>query len=37
MPELLNNQNFVNVYLSRLQPNPDVDWKHDDKEHPRAS
>ncbi len=33
MPELMNNGNFVNVYLSRLQPNPDVDWKHDDKEH----
>ncbi len=33
MPDLLNNNNYVNVYLSRLQPNPDIDWKHDDKEH----
>ena len=33
MPDLLNNSNYVNVYLSRLQPNPDVDGKHDDKEH----
>lgn len=32
MPELLNNQNFINVYISRLQPNPDIDWKHDEKE-----
>ncbi|MEI6235857.1 MAG: hypothetical protein WCT04_22610 [Planctomycetota bacterium] len=33
MPDLLNQQNFISVYMSRLQPNPDIDWKHDDKEH----
>ena len=32
-PDLINNHNYVNVYLSRLQPNADVDWKHDEKEH----
>ncbi|MGB6043932.1 MAG: hypothetical protein WBF93_12305, partial [Pirellulales bacterium] len=26
-PDLLNQVNFVNAYLSKLQPNPDVDWK----------
>jgi len=30
-PDLLNQSNFVNVYLSKLQPNSDVDWQHDDK------
>ena len=29
-PDLLQNSNFVNTYLTKLQPNPDVDWKHDD-------
>jgi hypothetical protein len=28
-PELLNQGNFVNVYLTKLQPNPDLDWRHD--------
>ena len=32
-PELLNQDNFVRVYLTKLQPPPDVDWKHDPKEH----
>ena len=28
-PDLLNQSEFVNVYLSRLQPDADVDWRHD--------
>jgi len=28
-PDLLNEANFVNIYLSKLQPGPDVDWPHD--------
>lgn len=28
-PDLLNQGNFVNTYLTKLQPNPDVDWKND--------
>ena len=28
-PDLLNETNFVNVYLPRLHPNADVDWRHD--------
>lgn len=28
-PNLLNQQEFVNVYLSRLQPDADTDWQHD--------
>lgn len=28
-PDLLNQQNFVNAYLAKLQPSPDVDWQHD--------
>ena len=28
-PDLLNQTNFVNVYLSKLHPNDDVDWSHD--------
>ncbi|MEZ6058002.1 MAG: hypothetical protein R3C01_14985 [Planctomycetaceae bacterium] len=31
-PELLNQQAFVRAYLTRLQPGPDVDWRHDAKE-----
>jgi hypothetical protein len=30
--ELLKETNFVNVYLSRLQPGPDVDWKREPAE-----
>ncbi len=26
-PELLNNDNYVNVYLRRLQPSTDLDWR----------
>ncbi|MCY2992052.1 MAG: hypothetical protein NTY19_29855 [Planctomycetota bacterium] len=32
-PDLLNQQNFVNVYLTKLRPNADVDWRHDPAEH----
>ncbi|MCH2123741.1 MAG: hypothetical protein MK165_03055 [Pirellulaceae bacterium] len=32
-PNLLNQTNFVNISLSKLHPNPDVDWIHDEKEH----
>ncbi|MCY2991239.1 MAG: hypothetical protein NTY19_25705 [Planctomycetota bacterium] len=32
-PDLLNQQNFVNVYLAKLRPNADVDWRHDPAEH----
>ena len=28
-PNLLNVTKFVNVYLGKLLPNPDVDWRHD--------
>lgn len=28
-PELLNQTNFVNAYLAKLQPGPDDDWRHD--------
>jgi hypothetical protein len=28
-PELLNNDAFVNAYLQKLQPNPDIDYAHD--------
>ncbi|MFO7906818.1 MAG: hypothetical protein R6U98_29450 [Pirellulaceae bacterium] len=27
--ELLNQQAFVRAYLAKLQPNPDVDWRHE--------
>ena len=33
MPELLNQHNFVNAYLTKLQPNPDIDWRNDLKEY----
>ncbi|MGD0092895.1 MAG: hypothetical protein ABSE73_23535, partial [Planctomycetota bacterium] len=32
LPELLNQTNFVNIYLLKLQPTPDVDVEHDTKE-----
>lgn len=32
-PELLNEQNFVNIYLSKLHPNADVDWQYETEEH----
>ena len=28
-PTLINNSNFVTAYLSKLQPRPDDDWRHD--------
>ena len=28
-PDLLNQQAFVNTYISKLHPNADVDWRHD--------
>lgn len=28
-PDLLNQQLFVRAYLTKLQPGPDVDWRHD--------
>ncbi|MFO7904711.1 MAG: hypothetical protein ACQESR_07735 [Planctomycetota bacterium] len=30
-PELLDRKAFVRAYLTKLQPNPDVDWRHDDE------
>ena len=30
-PDLLNETDFVNIYLAKLYPNPDVDWRHDEK------
>ena len=33
LPSVLTNNTFVTTYASRLLPNPDVDFKHDDKEH----
>lgn len=31
MPDVLNRQNFVAAYLTKLQPNPDDDWRHNQK------
>lgn len=31
-PDLLNQQNFVRIYLTRLQPGPDVAWRLDPAE-----
>jgi hypothetical protein len=28
-PNLLNETNFVNAYIAKLQPTPDEDWRHD--------
>jgi len=30
-PDLLNQSNFVNIYLSKIKPNPDVDWRNNVK------
>jgi len=30
--DLLNQTHFVNTYLTKLWPSPDVDWQHDPKE-----
>ncbi|MHC5054430.1 MAG: hypothetical protein ACYTKD_06910 [Planctomycetota bacterium] len=30
MPDVLKDPDFVNTYMVRLHPNPDVDWRHDD-------
>lgn len=30
-PRLLNEVNFVNIYISKLQPGPDADWQHEGK------
>ena len=32
-PELLNQETFINVYLTKLRPNADVDWRHDPAEY----
>lgn len=32
MPELRNQQNFVNAYLRKLHPSADVNWRQDDQE-----
>ena len=32
MQELVHNGNYINTYLRKLQPSPDVDWRHDPKE-----
>lgn len=29
-PDLLNQTNFVNAYLTKLRPSADIDWRHDD-------
>ncbi len=29
LPGVLNDTSFVQAYLRKLQPNPDVDWRHD--------
>lgn len=31
-PQIENQGNFVNAYLTKLQPNPDVDWQNDPQE-----
>jgi hypothetical protein len=31
-PDLLNQVNFVNTYLTKLWPSPDADWQDDEKE-----
>ena len=31
LPDLLNQQNFVTAYLTKLQPSADEDWRHDPK------
>jgi hypothetical protein len=31
-PDLLNEQNFVHTYLSKLQPHADADWQNDSRE-----
>ncbi len=31
-PDLLNEQVFVRTYLTKLQPNPDIDWRRDPQE-----
>jgi len=31
-PDVLKDRDFINAYVTRLHPNPDVDWRHDDKE-----
>ncbi|HUG70756.1 MAG TPA: hypothetical protein VMM76_23605, partial [Pirellulaceae bacterium] len=32
-PDLLNQTNFVNAYLSKLHPSADVDWQHETEEY----
>ncbi len=32
MPELINNTGFIHVYLSKLRPNDDIDWRYDAEE-----
>ncbi len=34
-PALKNESAFVNSYLTKLQPSPDVDWQNDPREHQR--
>lgn len=29
MPELINNTNFIRIYMSKLRPGEDIDWNHD--------
>jgi hypothetical protein len=29
MPELISNTKFINTYLAKLRPSPDIDWEHD--------
>ena len=33
MPELLNNTNYINTYITKLHPNDDLDWRNDPKEY----
>lgn len=32
-PDLIKQSNFINTYLTKLQPNDDVNWKADDEEY----
>ncbi len=31
-PKLLNHSAFVSTYITKLQPNPDIDWRHNPQE-----
>jgi len=31
-PDVMKDRDFINAYITRLHPNPDVDWRHSDEE-----